>query len=272
MLTCPNTLGLFNPAIKEICQMVHDVDGVTYYDGANLNAILGRCRPGDIGFDIVHVNLHKTFATPHGGGGPGAGPVGVVHKLEKFLPISRVIKKNDGSYALKYDFPDSIGYIASFYGNFSVIVKAYAYISLLGREGLLQTSDHAVLNANYMKVMLQEDYAMLSDHFCMHEFVCSASRQMAQGVHAIDIAKFLIDKGFHPPTVYFPLTVKEAIMIEPTETESKQSMDQFIQAMQEAARLAQENPGFFHKFPQNMPIHRPDEVKAAREARVNYFA
>jgi glycine dehydrogenase subunit 2 len=272
MLTCPNTLGLFDPHIAQICQMIHEVDGLTYYDGANLNAILGRCRPGDIGFDIVHINLHKTFATPHGGGGPGAGPVGVKQKLEKFLPVSRVVKRPDMTFALEYSYPDSIGYIASFYGNFSVILKAFAYILLLGREGLLQTSNHAVLNANYIKERMKDYFEMASSRRCMHEFVCSASRQAVAGVHALDIAKFLIDKGIHPPTVYFPLTVKEAIMIEPTETESKQTMDLFIQAMGEAARLAEENPGLFAAFPQTTVIHRPDEVKAARELHVNYFA
>ncbi|MCK5527054.1 MAG: aminomethyl-transferring glycine dehydrogenase subunit GcvPB, partial [Candidatus Latescibacteria bacterium] len=220
MLTSPNTLGLFNPHIPEIARMIHEVDGLMYCDGANLNATMGKCRPGDIGFDIVHINLHKTFAAPHGGGGPGAGPVGVVKKLAEFLPISLVIKRNDGTYALQYDRPSSVGYIAPFYGNFEVILKTYVYIRLLGREGLIEASEHAVLGANYMMEKLKPFY-----HFpygrCMHECILSAAKQLEHGVRALDIAKGLIDRGFHPPTIYFPLIVKEAMMIEPTETESK---------------------------------------------------
>ena len=271
MLTCPNTLGIFNPQIGKICEMIHAVDGLMYYDGANLNAILGQCRPGDIGFDIVHVNLHKTFATPHGGGGPGSGPVGVKQILEPYLPISRVRKNPDGTLFLDYDYPESIGYLASFYGNFSVILKAYAYILLLGKEGLIETGKHAVLNANYVMQGLKDDYEIPFAQQCMHEFVCSAARQAQAGVHAQDIAKFLIDQGIHPPTVYFPLIVPEAMMIEPTETEAKESLDHFISAMKRAAQLARENPGCFKDYPQTTPVHRPDEVKAAREINTNYF-
>ena len=271
MLTCPNTLGIFNSDIDQICQIIHDVDGLMYYDGANLNAILGRTRPGDIGFDIVHVNLHKTFGTPHGGGGPGSGPVGVKEKLEKYLPISRVRQRKDGTYYLDYDFPDSIGYLAPFYGNFGVIVKAYAYILMLGREGLKETSSAAVLNANYLRARLKDLFDIPYDRICMHEFVCSAATQATRNVHATDIAKFLIDEKIHPPTVYFPLIVKEALMIEPTETESKQAMDAFVEAMTRAARLARENPSDFGTFPRTTAIHRPDEVKAAREVHTNYF-
>jgi len=271
MLTCPNTLGIFNSNVDEIARMVHEVDGLMYYDGANLNAVLGRTRPGDLGFDIVHVNVHKTFATPHGGGGPGAGPVGVRKILGDFLPISRVVRREDGTFALNYDYPRSIGYVASFYGNFSVLLKAYAYVLLLGRDGLLETSAHAVLNANYLRVRLREKFALWCDRMCMHEVVFSAARQTAKGVHAIDLAKFLIDQGIHPMTVYFPLTVKEALMIEPTETESRQALDEFIQAMMTAAELADRDPHAFHDLPKTMSIGRPDEVKAAKELNVNYF-
>lgn len=271
MITCPNTLGLFNANIEKISELIHSVDGLVYYDGANLNALLGRCRPGDLGFDVMHVNLHKTFTTPHGGGGPGCGPVGVKETLAKYLPISRVVKKADATFALDYDHPDSIGYIASFYGNFALIVRAYTYITLLGKEGLLETSDHAVLNANYVMARLREYYDLPYDRICMHEAVFSAARQAARGVHAIDIAKFLIDKKIHPPTVYFPLTVKESIMIEPTETESKETLDTFVDAMIEADQLSQKDPERFHSFPQTMPITRPDEVRAARDLNTNFF-
>ncbi len=271
MLTCPNTLGLFNRDIDKIAEMVHKVDGLMYYDGANLNAILGRCRPGDLGFDVMHVNLHKTFSTPHGGGGPGAGPVGVNEKLLPYLPISRVVRREDGTYRLNYDCPDSIGYIASFYGNFAVVVRAYAYILMLGREGLKQVSDHAVLNANYVMARLKNAFDLPFDRTCMHECVFSASQQAKNGVHAIDVAKYLIDQGIHPMTVYFPLVVREAMMIEPTETESKQTIDRFIQCMLDAAELADRTPQVFHAFPQTMPISRPDEVKAAKDLNVNFF-
>jgi glycine dehydrogenase subunit 2 len=272
MLTCPNTLGIFNPEIDQIADLVHRADGLVYYDGANLNALLGRARPGDLGFDIVHINLHKTFAAPHGGGGPGAGPVGVKKTLMDFLPISRVIQREDGRYELAYNFLDSIGYISAFYGNFSVILKAYSYMLLLGREGLKEVANQAVLNANYIMESLKKDYDLPYDRRCMHECVFSASRQEKHGVHAIDIAKFLIDEGFHPPTVYFPLIVPEAIMIEPTETESKNDIDLFISVMKKAARLAEENPSLFKTFPRSTPITRPDEVLAAKEIRANYFS
>ncbi len=271
MLTCPDTLGMFNPEIDKITKLVHDVDGLVYYDGANLNPILGKCRPGDLGFDVMHINLHKTFSTPHGGGGPGSGPVGVKQKLAKFLPVSRVIKRPDGTFFLDYDYPDSIGYIAALYGNFALILRAYAYILLLGKEGLLDVSHHAVLNANYVRSLLKEHYSLPYDRICMHECVFSASRQAENGVHAIDIAKFLIDKGIHPPTVYFPLIVKEAIMIEPTESESKRTIDDFIAVMIEAAVLAKRNPEIFKSFPVSTPVTRPDEVKAAKDVDCNFF-
>ncbi len=271
MMTCPDTHGVFNPQIDEIARLIHSVDGIMYYDGANLNAILGRARPGDLGFDVVHLNLHKTFATPHGGGGPGSGPVGVGEKLEPFLPVSRVVKRESGEYALNYDYPHSIGYIASFYGAFGIILRAYAYMLILGREGLKQTADHAVLNANYLLHKIKPYYQVAFDRVCMHECLFSASKQADNGVHAIDIAKFLIDRNIHPPTVYFPLTVKEAIMVEPTETESKATMDEFASVMAEASALAKSSPESFKDFPLRMPISRPDEVRAAREMNVNFF-
>ena len=271
MMTVPSTYGVFEGNISEISKIIHAVDGIMYYDGANLNAVLGRCRPGDVGFDVMHINTHKTFTTPHGGGGPGSGPVGVNDKLAKFLPISRVIKRSDGIYALDYNYAESIGYIASFYGNFGLLVRAYAYLLMLGREGLVATSDHAVLNANYIMKKLEPYYKICFDRLCMHESVFSASNQAQRGVHAIDIAKFLIDQQIHPPTVYFPISVPEAIMIEPTETESKQTMDHFIGKMIEADKLSQTNPAVFKEFPKTMPVSRPDEVKAARDVKVSFF-
>ncbi len=271
MLTCPNTLGLFNPQIDQIAQMIHDVDGLMYYDGANLNALLGRARPGDLGFDIVHVNLHKTFSTPHGGGGPGAGPVGVKEKLVPFLPISRVEKKKDGTIFLNYDHSDSIGYIASLYGNFAVILKAYAYILFCGKTGLKQISDHAVLNANYILCALKKYYDISFKDKCMHECVLSAASLVKKGVHALDIAKFLIDQGIHPPTIYFPLIVKEAMMIEPTETENKETLDQFIKAMIEGYQWAHDHPEDFKTMPRSTGVSRPDEALAARQPNCNYF-
>ena len=265
MLTYPDTLGIFNPRIKEIADMAHAVGALMYYDGANLNAMLGKCRPGDIGFDVVHLNLHKTFGTPHGGGGPGAGPVGVSQKLVEFLPISRVIRRTDATFALDYNYPKSIGYIAPFYGNFGVILRAYAYILALGKEGLIKVAEIAVLNANYCQARLKEYYDLPFNKTCMHECVFSASRQAKDGVHALDIAKYLIDQGYHPPTIYFPLIVKEALMIEPTETESKESLDAFIDTMIKIAGLAKENPSRVTQAPLNMPIKRLDEVRAARQ-------
>jgi glycine dehydrogenase subunit 2 len=266
MLTCPNTLGLFNPKIHEICDMVHAVDGLMYYDGANLNAVLGRCKPADMGFDIVHLNLHKTFSTPHGGGGPGSGPVGVVQRLEKFLPISLVRRRDDGSYYLEYDRPDSIGYIAPFYGNFAIVLRAYCYILMHGREGLPRISENAVLNANYVRVKLREHFDLPFGQACKHECVFSARRQVKENdVHALDIAKALIDRGFHPPTVYFPLIVPEAMMIEPTETESRETLDAFVAAMIKIAEQARTDPESLHRCPTVTPVTRLDETRAARQ-------
>ncbi len=272
MLTCPNTLGLFNPHIREICDLIHSVDGLAYYDGANLNAIVGKARPGDFGFDIVHLNLHKTFATPHGGGGPGAGPVGVTENLVDFLPVSIVIKRSDGTYALEYDRKNSIGYIAAFYGNFAVMLKAYVYILMLGKEGLKEVAENAVLNANYIRAKLDKHYKIAVDGICKHECVFSPSDEMLEnGVHAIDVAKALIDRGFHPPTVYFPTIVKEALMIEPTETESKETIDAFIDAMIEIAELAKTEPEKLKDSPIKTPVSRPDETAAAKNLDIAFL-
>ncbi|HIJ87685.1 MAG TPA: aminomethyl-transferring glycine dehydrogenase subunit GcvPB [Desulfuromonadales bacterium] len=268
MMTCPNTLGLFNPHIKEISDIAHRFDALMYYDGANLNAIMGKVKPGDVGFDVIHVNLHKTFGTPHGGGGPGSGPVGVKKALIPFLPQPRIVMDGGGKLLLETANPGTIGRTANFFGNFGVMAKAYAYIIMLGREGLIEVSEQAVLNANYIKEKLKGYYDLPYDMTCMHEVVFSASKQLEHGVHAIDIAKFLIDRGYHPPTVYFPMIVKEAIMIEPTETESKATMDAFIEVMIEAARTAESNPQALHDAPLTMPISRLDETKAAREQNV----
>jgi len=269
MLTCPNTLGIFNPHIKEVCDLAHSVGALMYYDGANLNAILGKVRPGDIGFDVVHLNLHKTFSTPHGGGGPGSGPVGVKGEICNFLPIPRIIKK-DGVFRLDFNRPNSIGHISPFFGNFSVILKTYAYIMLLGKEGLISVSEHAVLNANYIRARLKGYYELPYDRVCMHECVFSASRQKRYGIRALDIAKYLIDKGFHPPTIYFPTVIKEALMIEPTETESKETLDRFISAMVEIANLAKERPQALKDAPKTTPVKRLDEAKAAREPKLRW--
>ena len=268
MMTCPNTLGLFNPHIKEISDIAHSHDALMYYDGANLNAIMGKVKPGDVGFDVIHVNLHKTFGTPHGGGGPGSGPVGVKKALIPFLPQPRIVMNDDGKMQLETTNQGSIGRTANFFGNFGVMAKAYAYIIMLGGQGLIRVSEQAVLNANYIKEKLKPYYYLPYDMTCMHECVFSASKQLEHGVHAIDIAKFLIDRGYHPPTVYFPMIVKEAIMIEPTETESKATMDAFIAVMIEAAQTSESNPQALHDAPLTMPISRLDETKAAREQNV----
>ncbi|NQU39570.1 MAG: aminomethyl-transferring glycine dehydrogenase subunit GcvPB [Lentisphaerae bacterium] len=264
MLTNPNTLGIFNSEIERVVEMAHRYDAQVYYDGANLNAIMGKFRPGDAGIDVMHINVHKTFATPHGGGGPGAGPVGVREHLVPFLPISRIQKRQDNTYVLDYDQPQSIGYVAPFYGNFSILVRAYAYILLNGGRGLIDVSENAVLNANYVMHALKGRYELPYDRPCMHECVFSASRQAEYGVHATDIAKALIDRGYHPPTVYFPLIVKEAMMVEPTETESKETLDGFIAAMLEIADEVEQAPESFADRPRLAPVCRPDEVQAAR--------
>ncbi|MCK5805951.1 MAG: aminomethyl-transferring glycine dehydrogenase subunit GcvPB [Lentisphaeria bacterium] len=271
MLTSPNTLGMFNPQIQEICDAIHSVDGLVYYDGANMNAILGKARPGDMGFDIVHLNLHKTFATPHGGGGPGAGPVGVVDHLAEFLPVSVVVKREDGTYALEYDRPKSIGYIAPFYGNFGIVLRAYVYILMLGAKGMRRAAENAVLNANYVRHKLRDLFPQAYEGTCMHECVLTAETlNQKHGVRALDVAKGLIDLGFHPPTIYFPLIVHEAMMIEPTETESKETLDAFIEAMRTIAEQAGTDPDALHNAPLSTPVGRLDETRAARNLDIAY--
>lgn len=263
MLTCPNTHGLFEPRVHEIADLAHAVDALMYYDGANLNAITGECRPGDLGFDVMHFNLHKTFATPHGMGGPGAGPVGVGERLEAYLPGPRVTHGDEG-YGLV--MPEkSIGRLSAFFGNFLVAVRAYAYILHLGSAGLREVAHTAVLNANYVYARLNDAYAPAFEGPFMHECVLSAARQAKHGIRALDIAKALLDRGFHAPTVYFPLTVKESMMIEPTETESKETLDAFCEAMLEIAELAERDPDVLRAAPVTLPVGRLDEVRAARE-------
>ncbi len=336
MMTNPNTLGLFNPRVAEIAEIIHSRGALLYCDGANLNAVMGKFRPGDCGFDVMHVNLHKTFATPHGGGGPGSGPVGVKAFLEPFLPTPRIVRINvdnnicdkfsgslrfardDGHwlsprytsceersdeaiqkhknntdfginnrncinttingdtglsnvFTLSGDYPDSIGPVAPFYGNFSVCLKAYAYLLMLGGKGLLEVSEQAVLNANYVMRSLLKYYDAPYPKTCMHECVLSATRQASTGVKAVDIAKGLIDMGFHPPTVYFPLIVREALMIEPTETEGKEALDAFIGAMAEIAGLAVSDPASLRAAPVSTPVGRMDETKAARVMDVAFL-
>lgn len=271
MLTNPSTLGLFEYQIEEIAKIVHDAGGLLYYDGANTNAIMGIVRPGDMGFDVVHFNLHKTFSTPHGGGGPGSGPVGVKQELAPFLPVP-VVAFNGKEFVLEEDRPQSIGKVHSYYGNFSIIVRAYAYIRAMGPEGLKQASEDAVLNANYCLSQLKEEYYTPFERFCMHECVITAKKQKPFGIKTLDIAKRLLDYGYHPPTIYFPLIVEEAMMIEPTETESKETLDQFIQAMKRIAQEAKENPDIVRHAPQHTVVRRLDEAGAARKPVVKWKA
>ena len=269
MLTNPNTLGLFDVHIKTISDMVHEAGGLVYYDGANLNAILGISRPGDMGFDVVHLNLHKTFSTPHGGGGPGSGPVGVKQHLVPFLPTPVVEKTEDG-YILDDERPLSIGRIKSFYGNFGVVVRAYAYILTMGADGLKEAAQAAVLNANYIMARLKAHYDLPYEMTCMHEVVLSGSRQKKNGVSTLDIAKRLLDYGFHPPTIYFPLIVHEAMMIEPTETESKETLDAFINAMIRIAQEAETQSETVKDAPHTTAVSRLDESRAARRRVLTY--
>ncbi len=263
MLTNPSTLGLFEKNIEEIAKLVHDAGGLLYYDGANMNAIMGITRPGDMGFDVVHLNLHKTFSTPHGGGGPGSGPVGVNSKLVPFLPTP-IIEKIEDRYELNYEKALSIGKIKSFYGNFGVLVRAYTYILSMGGDGLKKASQIAVLNANYMKEKLKEHYYLPFNETCMHEFVLGGLEKGEHTVTTLDIAKRLLDFGYHPPTIYFPLIVDCAIMIEPTETESLETIDAFIETMISVAREAKEDLDMLRTAPHNTPVRRLDEVRAAR--------
>lgn len=269
MLTNPNTLGIFEENITAIAEIVHQAGGLLYYDGANSNAIMGITRPGDMGFDVMHFNLHKTFATPHGGGGPGSGPVGVKKDLVPFLPYPTVERKED-KYCLDYQRPQSIGKVRSFYGNFSVIVKAYCYLRSLGAEGIKAVSENAVLNANYLMQALKEDYLLPHNQLCKHEFVLSGKNFKEYGVKTTDIAKRLLDFGYHPPTIYFPLIVEEALMIEPTETESKETLDEFIAVMKKIAQEAKENPELLKEGPHETMIGRLDDVLAARKPVLRY--
>ncbi len=268
MITNPNTLGLFERQILEIQKIMHDVGALLYYDGANLNPLLGVARPGDMGFDIVHINVHKTFTTPHGGGGPGAGPVGVKERLIKYLPTPTVEKVGD-KYTLKHDNPDSIGKIRSFVGSVGILIRAYTYIRSLGQEGLEKVGKGAIINANYLLAKLKKVYTLPHDRICMHEFVIS-SKGVGKDLHALDVAKRLIDMNIHPPTIYFPLIVPEAIMVEPTETESKQTLDDFVEAMTQIVKESNENPELLHQSPQTMPITRPDETAAARQPKLRW--
>jgi glycine dehydrogenase subunit 2 len=270
MLTNPSTLGLFDEHIEEIAGIFHEAGALLYYDGANLNAVCGISRPGDMGFDIVHFNLHKTFSQPHGGGGPGGGPIAVRDKLEPFLPVPAVVRDGE-TFRLDHDRPKTIGKVRGFYGPFGVFVRSYAYIRSYG-PGLREMSEVAVLNANYLLARLKDAYELPFDRLCMHEFVLSArGLRREHGITALDVAKRLMDYDFHPPTIYFPLIVPEALMIEPTETEPKEILDEFADAMLEIARDAAERPEELKEAPHNRPVRRVDEVKAAKRAVVRYL-
>jgi glycine dehydrogenase subunit 2 len=269
MLTNPSTLGLFDEHIEEIAAIFHEAGALLYYDGANLNAVCGISRPGDMGFDIVHINLHKTFSQPHGGGGPGGGPIVVRERLEPFLPVPAVVKEDD-RFRLEYDRPKSIGKVRGFSGPFGVFVRSYAYIRSYGPR-LREMSETAVLNANYLLARLRDTYDLPFERLCMHEFVLSArTLKREHGISALDVAKRLMDYGFHPPTIYFPLVVPEALMIEPTETEAKETLDAFADAMVGIAREARDHPEVVRAAPHNRPVRRLDEVKAAKRPVVKY--
>lgn len=270
MLTNPSTLGLFEQDILEIAKIVHDAGGLLYYDGANANAILGQTRPGDMGFDVVHLNLHKTFSTPHGGGGPGAGPVGVKSHLAPYLPKPLVVQAVDGQFHLDWNRPQSIGKVKGFYGNFGVLVRAYAYIRTMGPDGLKQVSESAVLSANYLMKRLSLAYDVPFRRICKHEFVLSGRRQKKQGVKTLDIAKRLLDFGIHPPTIYFPLIVEECLMIEPTESESLETLDEFADIMLQIAKEVESNPEHVKSAPHRTVVGRLDETKAARSPVLHY--
>ncbi|MDR2679972.1 MAG: aminomethyl-transferring glycine dehydrogenase subunit GcvPB [Tannerella sp.] len=269
MLTNPNTLGLFDRNILEITKIVHDAGGLNYYDGANLNAIMGIVRPGDMGFDVVHLNIHKTFSTPHGGGGPGSGPTGCKAFLSGFLPVYRIVE-NEGRYG--FSNPDStIGSVKAFYGHFLVVVRALTYIKTLGAEGIRRAAIHAVLNANYMRKKLSEYYDPAYEGLCMHEFVLTLQKVKEKtGVTALDVVKTLLENGIHPPTMYFPLIVREALMIEPTETESKETIDEAIGVFRKIYDMIRTNPEQLHEMPLTTPVRRPDEVGAARHPRLTF--
>ncbi|TWT26136.1 aminomethyl-transferring glycine dehydrogenase subunit GcvPB [Planomicrobium sp. CPCC 101110] len=269
MLTNPNTLGLFEEQILEMAAIIHEVGGKLYYDGANLNAVMSKARPGDMGFDVVHLNLHKTFTGPHGGGGPGSGPVGVKKDLIPYLPKPVLVKTAEG-LTFEYDRPESIGRVKPFYGNFGINVRAYTYIRSMGPDGLKAVTEYAVLNANYMMRRLAPHFDLPYDRHCKHEFVLSGRRQKKLGVRTLDMAKRLLDFGYHPPTIYFPLNVEEGMMIEPTETESKETLDAFIDAMIQIAKEVEDNPEIVQNAPHTTVISRLDEAKAARKPVLRY--
>jgi len=271
MLTNPNTLGLFESQIEEIAEIIHKVDGLIYMDGANFNALMGLVKPGKIGFDIMHYNLHKTFSTPHGGGGPGSGPIGVRQDLIKFLPVPMIARKEDRYYLDYVDEETSIGKVHSFYGNFLVNLRAYIYIRMLGTEGLRRVSENAIINANYIRKKMEDHFYIKFNRVCMHEFIASGKWQKEKfGIKTLDIAKRILDKGFHAPTIYFPLIVSEAMMIEPTETESKETLDAFIEAMVEIAQECEENPEILHNAPITTPVRRVDDTLAVKQLNVKY--
>jgi len=264
MITNPSTLGLFEEHIREISDLVHGAGGLMYMDGANMNAIQGIARPGDFGIDVMHFNLHKTFSTPHGGGGPGAGPVACGKELEPFLPVPRIVKEGD-HYRFDNERPASIGKVKSFWGNAGVLVRAYAYLRAHGPEGIRRNAEHAVLNANYLLSLLRKSYRAPYARRCMHEFVLDGTPFRKQEVRTLDIAKRLLDFGIHPPTVYFPLIVHEALMIEPTESESKETLDRFAEAMEAIAKEARTTPEVLHDAPRRAPVRRLDQTRAARQ-------
>lgn len=270
MMTNPNTLGMFETEITEIAKLVHEAGGLLYYDGANLNPLLGKVRPGDMGFDIMHINLHKTFSTPHGGGGPGSGPVGVAEHLVQHLPNPRVIKDNEGKFHISSDNKDTLGNISGFLGNFGVMMRAYAYILSLGKENIKNVGPLATLNANYIKENLKDDYLLPIEGVCKHEFVFDGLKDKSTEVTTLNVAKRLLDYGFHAPTIYFPLLFHESMMIEPTETESKDTLDQFIEVMHKIAKEARENPELVKNAPNNTIVRKLDETTAAKNPILTY--
>ncbi|MCH5231844.1 MAG: aminomethyl-transferring glycine dehydrogenase subunit GcvPB [Muribaculaceae bacterium] len=272
MMTNPNTLGMFETEIMEIAKLVHEAGGLLYYDGANLNPLLGKVRPGDMGFDIMHINLHKTFSTPHGGGGPGSGPVGVTANLVKHLPNPRVVKDSSGRFHIMNDNEESLGSISSFLGNFGVMMRAYAYILSLGKENIKEVGPLATLNANYIKESLKDDYLLPIEGVCKHEFVFDGLKDKSTEVTTLNVAKRLLDYGFHAPTIYFPLLFHESMMIEPTETESKDTLDSFIEVMHAIAHEARENPDLVKNAPNNTLVRKLDETTAAKNPVLTYKA
>jgi glycine dehydrogenase subunit 2 len=269
MMTIPSTLGLFEPRIQEIAKKIHEAGALMYMDGANLNALVGLVRPGDLGVDVLHVNLHKTFATPHGGGGPGAGPVGVKKELEPFLPVPRVALEK-GVYRRRFDRANTIGRVHGFQGNVGVLIRAYAYMRLQGAEGLLEISENAILAANYLKTKLTPLFPKMPAGACMHEVVVSGEGAFGPGVRTLDVAKRLLDFGYYAPTIYFPLIVPEAMMIEPTENETKETLDHFVETLKTIIEESKSNPDHVKTAPHTTPVRRLDEVKAAREPRLRY--